>query len=145
MLYHNVGKADRFLRIIVGLALIGVGIVWFPNYIVTFLMFVVGIMLLVTGVVGWCAMYSFFNFSSRRSGLNKITRSDIDKAVNDYGLSEKNVKLLSTKKKTPVKKVVTKAPVKKVVKKATSKKVVTKKTAKKAVKKTTKKSTSKKK
>lgn len=153
MLYHNVGKADRFLRVIVGLALIGAGIVWFPNYILTFLMFVIGIVLIVTGVVGWCAIYSFFNYSSRRSGLNKITRKDIERAVTDYGLNVQSVVSSSkpVSKKTASKKVTKKAVAKKSVKKATSKKVskkaaskkVTKKVVKKATKKSTKKSTKK--
>lgn len=55
----NVGKIDRALRIIVGIAVIGGGIVmhnWWGA---------VGIVPLVTGLIRWCPAYVPFGISSK--------------------------------------------------------------------------------
>lgn len=58
---QNVGGIDKILRIVVGLALTGATVagmlpVW--GY--------VGILLLVTGLVGWCPAYPLIGFSSKK-------------------------------------------------------------------------------
>ncbi len=140
MLYHNIGKADRFLRVLLGLFLLGAGIVWFPSYILTFLMFLVGILSLSTGIVGWAPEYSIFGFSTRRTGLNKITKKDIEKAVSSYTFKEELANA-GFKDVRMTKKVASKKATKKSVKKVTSKKSVKKSSKKAVVKKTTKKLT----
>ncbi len=62
---QNVGTADRVVRVIVGLAVLSVlfmldgGI----RYIG-----LLGFVPLLTGIVGWCPLYSAFRVSTRRRG-----------------------------------------------------------------------------
>lgn len=61
----NVGTADRMIRILVGLVLLGLvfileGIVrWWG---------LVGLLPLATGLVGWCALYVPLGIDTRRTG-----------------------------------------------------------------------------
>ena len=55
---RNVGTADRIVRIVIGLAIIGAGIVygsWWGA---------IGIVPLATGLVGYCGLYSVFGMST---------------------------------------------------------------------------------
>lgn len=57
----NVGGADRVVRIIVGLGIIGVGIAyqsWWGA---------IGLILLATGVVRWCPLYCPLRVSSAKN------------------------------------------------------------------------------
>ncbi|BCO31863.1 membrane protein [Thiohalobacter sp. COW1] len=59
----NEGSLDRGIRIIVGLALIGLtlaGTIGVWGWI--------GVLPLVTGLVGWCPGYSLLGISSRKTG-----------------------------------------------------------------------------
>ena len=59
----NEGDLDRGIRIIVGLALIGLtlaGTIGVWGWI--------GVLPLVTGLVGWCPGYSLLGISSRKTG-----------------------------------------------------------------------------
>ncbi|BAZ93125.1 uncharacterized protein FOKN1_0723 [Thiohalobacter thiocyanaticus] len=59
----NEGSLDRGIRIIVGLALIGLtlaGTIGVWGWI--------GVLPLVTGLVGWCPGYSLLGISSRKAG-----------------------------------------------------------------------------
>ncbi|HID34361.1 MAG TPA: DUF2892 domain-containing protein [Anaerolineae bacterium] len=61
----NEGKWDRIIRVILGLVLLYVGYAmadapW--NYVA----YVVGAILLITGAVGYCALYSVFKFSTNK-------------------------------------------------------------------------------
>lgn len=56
----NVGKADRIVRIILGLAIVAAGLYaqsWFG---------LIGLVLLVTAFVGWCPAYLPFGISTCR-------------------------------------------------------------------------------
>ncbi len=55
----NLGKADRIIRFILGSVIIGLGIYfksWFG---------LIGGVLLITSLVGWCPIYAPFKFSTR--------------------------------------------------------------------------------
>ncbi len=62
MLNTNVGTIDRSLRIIVGLCLVG-AFFYFPNEPWRYWT-LIGIVPLVTGLVGNCPAYSIFGFST---------------------------------------------------------------------------------
>lgn len=50
----NVGGIDRILRIVIGLALIAAALFWNHQYAVIGW---IGVVPLVTGIVGWCPAY----------------------------------------------------------------------------------------
>ncbi len=55
---HNVGGIDKILRIMIGLAIIGAGIMynnWWGA---------VGAVPLLTGLMGWCPPYALFGMST---------------------------------------------------------------------------------
>lgn len=62
MLKSNVGTVDRIIRVVVGLVLI-VGFFYYPEASYRWL-FLIGIVPLVTGLVGSCAIYSLFGLST---------------------------------------------------------------------------------
>ena len=49
---HNVGGIDRVLRIVLGLAIIGAGVIYASWW------GAIGAVLLVTGLIGWCPPYA---------------------------------------------------------------------------------------
>ncbi|PCI48265.1 MAG: hypothetical protein COB49_06175 [Alphaproteobacteria bacterium] len=55
----NVGKLDKILRIVVGIALVASAL---AGYFVPWGW--IGIIPLVTGLIGWCPAYSIFGISS---------------------------------------------------------------------------------
>ncbi len=55
----NTGKADRIIRVIVGIILIGYGL-YITNYIVTG----IGFIPLLTGIFGFCPFYSIFKINT---------------------------------------------------------------------------------
>ncbi|MFT6452509.1 MAG: hypothetical protein ACJA06_002011 [Halocynthiibacter sp.] len=62
MLKKNVGKLDRILRIVIGLALIAAFFLYpEANYRALYL---IGIIPLVTGLVGSCGLYRVFGLST---------------------------------------------------------------------------------
>lgn len=54
----NVGKADRILRIVVGLTIIGAG-VYYHNWLGA-----IGVVPLLTATLGWCPAYVPFKIST---------------------------------------------------------------------------------
>jgi len=62
MLKKNVGKIDRILRIVVGLALLA-GFAFNPGGSYSWL-YLIGIIPLVTGLMGNCPAYSLFGMST---------------------------------------------------------------------------------
>ncbi|MBI5055857.1 MAG: DUF2892 domain-containing protein [Nitrospirae bacterium] len=54
----NIGSADRTIRIVAGLAAIGLG-VYFKSWLG-----VIGLVPLITSFIGWCPLYSVFGFTS---------------------------------------------------------------------------------
>ena len=62
MFARNVGTIDRVLRIILGLALLA-GFFLYPDASLRWL-YLVGIIPLVTGLMGTCPLYRIFGFST---------------------------------------------------------------------------------
>ena len=58
---RNMGSADRIVRIIVGLGIIGAGI-YYHSWLGA-----IGIVPLATALVGWCPAYLPFGISTRRT------------------------------------------------------------------------------
>ncbi len=61
MLKKNIGGADKYIRIILGL--VGVGIGFYFGYLWATL---IGAVLFFTGWYGWCGLYSLFGLSTLR-------------------------------------------------------------------------------
>jgi hypothetical protein len=63
----NIGKTDRIIRAILGIAIIGAGI-YYNNWIAG----VIGSVLLLTGLIGWCGLYQISGtccpFSKNKEG-----------------------------------------------------------------------------
>ncbi len=66
MFAQNVGNIDRIIRIVLGLALIAIGFFALAGVAGT-IVGVIGFIPLLTGLVGWCPLYSLFKFSTRPS------------------------------------------------------------------------------
>lgn len=133
----NIGKYERFLRVVLGLILL---LVAFNNYVsgtLMWIVYIVGVILFITGIVGWCGLYHVMGCSTEKScGIDKITRNDIELAVKE-SVEKSSV---SNSQAPPVTLVeVKKVSQKKSVKKASKKKSVKKASKKKATKKSTKK------
>jgi hypothetical protein len=61
----NEGTIDRVLRVIVGLGLIALALGYIPGMAATPLGWI-GVVPLVTGLIGWCPAYSIFGISTCR-------------------------------------------------------------------------------
>lgn len=59
----NVGLYDRAFRVIVGIGLIGFALYGEPSGLTTAAW--IGVVPLVTGLVGWCPLYKVFGIDSR--------------------------------------------------------------------------------
>ena len=55
---NNVGNSDRFIRVIIGLVIIAIG-VFYQSYWAA-----VGAIPLITGLIGWCPIYFPFGIST---------------------------------------------------------------------------------
>lgn len=62
----NEGTVDRVLRIIVGIALIAIGVWVVGSQAWIWTLTIVGIVLLVTGIIGWCGIYTLFGVSTKK-------------------------------------------------------------------------------
>jgi type IV secretory pathway TrbD component len=60
-MFHNVGGADRVVRIVAGLAIIAAGI-YFGSWLGA-----IGVIPLATGLFRWCPAYLPFKFSSKKA------------------------------------------------------------------------------
>lgn len=58
---RNEGTTDRVIRIVAGLAVLVLG------YFYQTWWGLIGIIPLLTGVVGWCGLYTVFDFSTKRN------------------------------------------------------------------------------
>ena len=121
-MYHNVGSFDRLLRTAIGIILLAVGATMFEPGVIMFVFYLVGLVLIMTAMVGWCPCYSMFGKSTRRVGIEKISKRQIAAAVKEHKI---DVKKPASKKKAPKKKASTKKKVE--TKKTTKKKSVSKK------------------
>jgi len=120
MINVNIRKSSRLNRSLLGIGFILISFVWYnpAAYVLMYIMGLIGIILLFTGITGWCPMYSLMGYSSFSSNLKRISRVDLEDAV--VGVSKGKVvkkKAVPKKKASPAKKVT-----KTVEKKATPKK-----------------------
>ena len=65
----NEGKTDRIIRLVLGVLLIAVGL-WPLNGLQAavggIIVAVIGLILLITGITGYCALYSLLGISTRK-------------------------------------------------------------------------------
>ncbi len=65
MTFQNEGTIDRFLRVIVGAALLGLALAGIPGAPWLYLSIAVGAILAITGAVGFCPLYAVLRLSTR--------------------------------------------------------------------------------
>ncbi len=65
MTFQNEGTADRFLRIIIGAMLLGLAAANIAAGPWLFASLAVGVILAVTGIVGFCPLYAVLRLSTR--------------------------------------------------------------------------------
>jgi len=63
----NEGSIDRILRVVVGLVLIALGLFGLAAGAWMYVVYVLGAILFVTGVVGFCPLYRLFRFSTAKN------------------------------------------------------------------------------
>jgi hypothetical protein len=64
---QNEGNVDRIIRVLLGLALIGFGWLYFGNNTLGIVLDILGIIALITGLTGFCLLYKVFgNFSTKQ-------------------------------------------------------------------------------
>jgi len=64
----NIGRIDRIVRIIIGVVLL---ITFAENFVqgwLNFLVLLIGIVMLFTGLAGWCCLYTLLGFSTLDKG-----------------------------------------------------------------------------
>ena len=64
-LAQNESTADRIIRVVVGLALIALAATGTVAAPLSYLVWVVAAILVITGAVGFCPLYAIFRFSTR--------------------------------------------------------------------------------
>ncbi len=60
----NESPLDRVLRVIIGIVLIALGIFGVASGAWMYVSYVLGAILLITGIVGFCPLYRLFKFST---------------------------------------------------------------------------------
>lgn len=63
MIKPNEGKTDRIIRIIVGIGIITYSSLYLQDNIKTIIS-ILGIMILATGLVGWCGLYTLLGINT---------------------------------------------------------------------------------
>jgi len=58
----NVGTTDRIIRLIIGIILVTIGIL-----LKSWVIVLVGVLALLTGIVGWCGLYIPFGINTHRT------------------------------------------------------------------------------
>ncbi|MBE3068408.1 MAG: DUF2892 domain-containing protein [Chloroflexi bacterium] len=62
----NEGPVDRIIRILVGIALIALGLLGVVSGVWMWVAYILGAILLVTGIVGFCPLYKLFKLSTAK-------------------------------------------------------------------------------
>lgn len=102
----NIGRYERLVRVLLGIFLVILAFSqYFKGYQAWFAAFV-GIILFITGVVGWCGIYSLFKISTKGTGINKISRKDIEFAVKNRSIynTDKKIEIIKPQKNKVVSK-----------------------------------------
>jgi DUF2892 family protein len=63
MAFHNLATWDRILRTLAGIPLLVIG--WFLGGLMGTALAVIGVAVLATAAIGWCALYSAFHMSTK--------------------------------------------------------------------------------
>ncbi len=66
MTWMNEGMWDRVIRVLVGIVLGYVGLMTWPG-IASLVLLVIGVLALITGIVGWCPVYTLFGASTKKT------------------------------------------------------------------------------
>ncbi len=67
MLKVNVASWDRIVRIVLGIALLFLGMGGLVTGGFAVAADILGVIFLVTGLVGWCPLYALFKFSTKKA------------------------------------------------------------------------------
>jgi uncharacterized membrane protein len=62
----NEGPVDRIIRVIVGIALVALGLLGVASGVWMWVAYLLGAILLVTGIVGFCPLYKLFKLSTAK-------------------------------------------------------------------------------
>jgi len=62
----NEGKADRIVRFIIGIIFLILGFLVFGNSVLGVILDIIGIILVVTALTGFCVLYTFFGISTKK-------------------------------------------------------------------------------
>jgi uncharacterized membrane protein HdeD (DUF308 family) len=54
----NEGTADRVIRVILGIILIGLGVYFQASLVAMIVLIVLGLIALITGIIGYCGLYT---------------------------------------------------------------------------------------
>jgi len=64
---HNVGSADRAIRIILAVVLVAVGLFVPVGSTLRIVLFIIAAIALITGLLSTCGLYALFGISTRKS------------------------------------------------------------------------------
>ena len=67
MITTNESWVDRIIRVVFGILLMYLGFVAFAGNTWDFIFKFLGITLALTGLIGWCPIYTLFRFTTRRN------------------------------------------------------------------------------
>ena len=62
----NEGPVDRIIRVIIGIALVALGLLGVASGVWIWVAYILGAILLITGIVGFCPLYKLFKFSTAK-------------------------------------------------------------------------------
>jgi Flp pilus assembly protein TadB len=62
----NESPVDRIIRVIVGIALVALGLLGVVTNVWMWVAFILGAILLVTGIVGFCPLYSLLKLNTNK-------------------------------------------------------------------------------
>ncbi|MBE3119719.1 MAG: DUF2892 domain-containing protein [Candidatus Atribacteria bacterium] len=62
----NEGPVDRIIRVIAGIALVALGLLGVASGVWMWVAYLLGAILLVTGIVGFCPLYKLFKLSTAK-------------------------------------------------------------------------------
>jgi len=61
---QNIGTCDRFVRIIVGIVLIAIAVLGWVTVPWAYLIALIGVIVLITGIAGWCQLYTILGINT---------------------------------------------------------------------------------
>lgn len=100
----NIGKIERMIRILLGISLIVLGLLYFNSYILYTMLFI-GLISLFTGFIGWCGMYSVCKISSNGGGIDRVSKKDIENAIKYKKIEKKEKSIVKKGVNKPNKKI----------------------------------------